>query len=336
LKEPIRHLKEHSDKKGGNSDYSGRPIKLEDVIVWKNFITAKQVEDVWNRSPLVNEAVCKRLKHKDTDRIVTGVPIIGGMYNEACLERAWNDVHKLLNLAQEKCAEALGHTAYVMMGDGQNAEWISPQAEENAGRKRPDYAGYLKSSTDESQYLGDKPKAVFNRIPGDAKQFRKICREMLPPDGKRYKPSQLNKEAHKVLNQIHGYMDRHEARYGYIITNEELICFRRTAAGWGQLEVSQAIRHDVEADGKTGVLNSKYVLFGKEPAPGASIATHDNELPVAKAGADKAGSDRANRRSVSVPFSGFIKSLWRSRRSTAFENKVWMLFWKGSVGVSPA
>jgi hypothetical protein len=102
---------------------------------------------------------------------------------------------------------------------------------------------------------------VFNRIPGDAKQFRKICRAMLPPDGERFKKKNKNKEAIKVLSQIHGYMDQHEARYGYLINNEELVCFRRRGTGWGQLDISEAIRHDVEADSSANILNSKYILL---------------------------------------------------------------------------
>jgi hypothetical protein len=146
----------------------------------------------------------------------------------------------------------------VVIGDGEEATstWISPDAEEHAVRKRPDHSGYKYDPANEG-----KDVTLWNRVPGDAKLSRKITREMFPPDGKRFRPASKNVEARKVLNQIHGYMDQHEARYGYIVTDQELICFRRNGSGWGQLEVGPAIRHDVKPDRKSGVLNSKYVLF---------------------------------------------------------------------------
>jgi hypothetical protein len=52
-------------------------------------------------------------------------------------------------------------------------------------------------------------------------------------NGKHYNEETKNGEAHKVMNQIHGYMDQHESRYGY----------------------------KVEPDRKKGILNSIYVLF---------------------------------------------------------------------------
>src|SRR5579859_7911138 len=247
-KEPIRNLKEHSTKPGKNSDYRGARIDLKDVREWDDFFTAADVEKLWTESPKLNQAVTRDLKQRETDRIIIGTPVRGGMFNEQCLVTSWDDVLKTLNLSFLKCAEALGKTGHIMIGDGQNAEWISPDAEADAHRKRPDYSGFLKEYDDDSQFLGDGPQKVFNRIPGDAKQQRKIRRDHFPPNGKLYKPKRRNLEAEKVLSQIHGYMDSHEARYGYIVTNEELICFRRRAGKWGQLDISKAIPHNVEAN----------------------------------------------------------------------------------------
>jgi hypothetical protein len=341
MKSPIRHLKEHSTKKGPNSNYKGRSIRLEDVGPWKNFITVKQVEALWEDSPVLKKTIGQTLKQKDTYSIIIGEPEdTGGMTNEARLQEAWNDIQGQINFGLRKCAEALGHTGYVMMGRGVSAKWISPDAEKNAKRKEPDLAGFFKVFSDDSQYRDDGPKTVFNRIPGDVKQFRKISRDMLPPDGRRYNADEPNREAQKVLNQVHGYMDQHEARYGYIVSNEELVCFRRTAAGWGQLEVSQAIRHDVEADSKTGVLNSKYVLFylhwklanddgpktgwrlcsfGKKPAPGDTTAISD----------DRDGHGRTRKRPKGI-FNGFIKKFYDAG-VVAFENKLRLLLGEGVV-----
>jgi hypothetical protein len=85
---------------------------------------------------------------------------------------------------------------------------------------------------------------------------------MLPPDGAEFKESRhAQAEAKKVLSQIHGYLDFSEARFGYIINDEELIFFRRRGTGWGHIDVSPAIRHDVDGDEEGNILNSKMVLF---------------------------------------------------------------------------
>jgi hypothetical protein len=104
-------------------------------------------------------------------------------------------------------------------------------------------------------------KNVFNRIPGDAKLYRKIRRSWLPPNGELYLTGEREVEARKILTQVHGYMDMHEARYGYIVSDEELIFLRRRPGKWGQLDISPAIRHNVKPDRPSGTMNSLYVLF---------------------------------------------------------------------------
>ena len=48
---------------------------------------------------------------------------------------------------------------------------------------------------------------------------------MFPPDAE-YSFKILH-EVEKFFIQIHDYMNRHEARYDYIVNDEELIFFRR-------------------------------------------------------------------------------------------------------------
>ena len=47
-------------------------------------------------------------------------------------------------------------------------------------------------------------------------------------------------EVQKVMNQIHDYMDMHHNRFGYIITEKELVMFRRRdeGGGWGRIDFS--------------------------------------------------------------------------------------------------
>lgn len=262
LKQPIKHLTEHYHKSSASSDYKGRAININDVRLWEDFITVEDVESLWKNSPEMKKAISRNLTPKIAGRCIWEEPVSKGMRNEMCLEREWGSIQDQLNLVAEILAKAVQKTEnpkFVKMGDGSNAEWVSPNAEIGANKKRPDYSGFLYK--DDAQFLDDGPSQVCNRIPGDAKLFRKIYRDLLPPNGKKYKPGRKNIQARRALNQIHGYMDQREARYGYIINNEELIFFRRRDTGWGQLDISEAILHNVEADAETGVLNSKYALF---------------------------------------------------------------------------
>lgn len=260
FKAPIKHLRQAPMRgQAKTSDYNGRYIDIKDVKCWDDFITPEEVEALWMDNPDLKTIFERRLKPAETGKILTAAPVTGGLRDEHALELEWHSVHHQLNLALKLCAEAMGSSGHVMIGPGSNAQKISSDAEPDAHRKRPDFAVYL--YLDDSQYNGDNVKQVDNRVPGDAKQFRAIRRSMLPPDGKDFNKKNRNLKAIKVLSQIHGYMDRHEARYGYILNNEELVFLRRRDTGWGQLDISPAIRHDVEADAENGILNSKYALF---------------------------------------------------------------------------
>lgn len=264
LRRPIYGLKSHNKERGDNSAFKGRRIELRHVELWKDFLKVEEVEALWEEYPDLDTVMEREWTAEESGRCLHGKPVTGANLNEQELEAlSRSSGQYTINLVSEICAKALQGTdapTYVIMGDGASATWISPNAEECAKRKKPDYAGYLQHS-DDSQYQGKRPTYLMNRIPGDAKLFRKIRRDWLPPDGTAFKAGKYEKEARKVLSQIHHYMDSHEARYGYIVNNEELIFFRRRDTGWGQLDISPAIRHDVEPNKATGVLNSKYVLF---------------------------------------------------------------------------
>jgi hypothetical protein len=264
LQRPITCLKAHIDTRDKNSSFNARGIEMRDVKLWENFITVKDVQDVWNASPQLNAAMSRALTKKEKRRILQEPPVYGANVNEQAFEVLWrSNCHYTLNLVNLICAQAVqGKDAPIapMLGDGSCATWIAPNAETGAESKKPDHAGYI-FDPDFCHYLEHERKQIFNRIPGDAKLSRKIRREMLPPDGIYYKQRTYLEEAQNVLNQIHYYMDSHEARYGYIVNNEELIFFRRRETGWGHLDISPAIRHDVVPNIETGAINSQYVLW---------------------------------------------------------------------------
>lgn len=63
-----------------------------------------------------------------------------------------------------------------------------------------------------------------------------------------------------VMNQIHDYMDMHHCRFGYILTETELIMFRRREENgeWGLMDYSQPIPRNAPAENQ---LNSMMVLW---------------------------------------------------------------------------
>lgn len=269
LSHPIKGLGSHSTKRDKNSDYKGRLINLEDVKLWEDFITMNDIEAIWEESTKLNAAMCRKLTQEELRRVMIDEPVSGANRNEMEFESRWRArAHSRINLINFICAKELQNTEtpiFPLMGDGESATWISDKAEKNAEHKKPDHAGFL-YGPDDSQYYDDGPSRIFNRIPGDAKLFRKIRRNMLPPDGEKYEQGVYHKEAQRVLSQIHGYMDRHEARYGYIVNNEELIFVRRRDTGWGQIDISPAIPHprepDPEADSDDeDTITSLYVLY---------------------------------------------------------------------------
>lgn len=260
LRAPLRHLSGHIKAKGQNSKYNGRPIALEEIRAWEDFVTVEEIEDLWDRNPEMARAIKRPLTAEELESCTIGTPIAGYNLSEMSFERLWGPVHHRHNLVSHVCAKEIQKTdkpVHIIMGDGVAAQWVAPEAEEGAEKKQPDHAGYQYCSN----YTSVDHKQVFNRIPGEAKLYRKICREMLPPDGAKYKPKLKNAEARKVLNQIHGYMDQRSARFGYLATDKELIFIRRRDTGWGHIDISPAIPHDVKADRETGTLNSSYVLF---------------------------------------------------------------------------
>jgi len=271
LQEELKFLRSHTKKCDKNSMPAGRWVKPNDVRLWDPFITVDDVEALWEGLPELNKAMEEEVTECDLRRAGPHNPNFGAIIEEIDFEILWRSTcHPRINLVNEifrkyrPGATSTSEDHYIKMGGGSSAKWISPNADPAATDakrgKKPDHSGFMFEGA-ESQYDANNPKTVYNRIPGDAKLFRKIRRSWLPPDGSTYLAGQKRREAEKVLSQIHGYMDMHEARYGYIVTDEELIFLRRREGKWGQLDISPAIRHDVRPDRESGVLNSLYVMF---------------------------------------------------------------------------
>lgn len=83
--------------------------------------------------------------------------------------------------------------------------------------------------------LDEEPMHRPNRLPGDIKSSFKWSSNLLnsgdPRDHVEYR---------QALGQVDFYMDQHDTRYGYILTDQELVAFRRIDDS-GRLELAEPI-----------------------------------------------------------------------------------------------
>ena len=278
MQKKITHVKAHnSGEAGKNSSYEAPPINANDVELWNDFFENNEIRRMV-QDPRWNDVLTSPFSAKELGMFVWDRTISGGNVNELTFELLWNQITSALNLIHLKCAQkdqGLDDPIQILIGNGDCAQKItsepykkfestkstkSKKSNRPGQSKRPDFAGYQYVPRS-NQYSKEGRAMVENRIPGDAKLFRKIRRSMLPPDGVDYN-QQTKKEAVKVLTQIHDYMDRHEARYGYIVNDEELVFFRRRGTGWGHLDISPAVRHDIDGiNPECKISTTKLILF---------------------------------------------------------------------------
>jgi hypothetical protein len=132
----------------------------------------------------------------------------------------------------------------------------------NPDQKAPDLAAYrtdgdvsfLNAKRKQRGHPADQTDCL---IVGDFKLAAKFDRSLLFARGRSGK---FHDRGQKVMNQIHDYMDMHHNRYGYIISEKELIMFRRRTSPmevWGHLDYSPSI--PVSTD--KGKLNAMMVLW---------------------------------------------------------------------------
>lgn len=263
LSKPITHLASDNNEADTNSIYEGPAVTLSDIKEWEDFCVDEEIAAMLQDTKL-SEVLNSEFTDEQLEEFTWGVPRSGGKISEQTFERLWASVVHALNTIQWVCAasrEGHANPTYLVIGDGSCATRKAPEAAGFTERKKPDFAGY-ELVPGSKQYTKEEIKLTPNRFPGDAKLFRKIRRAMLPPDGKEYLTRKGAKtEAQKVMNQIHDYMDQHEARYGYVVNDQELILLKRRGTGWGHMDISPAIRHDVETNLDEGIVNSKVVLF---------------------------------------------------------------------------
>ena len=270
---PIRGLLADIHDPGTNSVPNVVPIALTDIQPWTDFLTNGEIEEMFQDED-TRDLFCRDMS-ADRGAVATELriasdrhPLLGGSVTEKAFEVSWGDTRALLNAINRFLTAEIQEIIYedawcIEIGDGDCAQRIDSAAGRVTATKHPDFAAYERQGVKDNKRQFNKAnrKHFENRIPGDAKLFRKIRRAMLPPDGPLYR--KFHDEAEHVLSQIHDYMDRHGSRYGYIVTDEELIFFRRRGTGWGHMDISPypAIRHDVQGSVEEGIWNTKAILL---------------------------------------------------------------------------
>jgi hypothetical protein len=116
----------------------------------------------------------------------------------------------------------------------------------NPARKDPDRVSFWTdgqlarcSSEDTGPTLGAK-EISSSLIVEDYKMNGKFQSRMLRDIVEKKPNTSSWVEGQKVMNQIHDYLDMHGNRYGYIITETELVMVRRRdeerSSRWGQMD----------------------------------------------------------------------------------------------------
>jgi hypothetical protein len=118
---------------------------------------------------------------------------------------------------------------------------------------------------DPKQHSYENAKQHRNVIPGEVKLSHKFRRDFLDAvDEAGAQKEKLRVEARKVLTQIYQYMNDRHCKYGYLLTDYETICIRRTGTSrhnleYGVLDISQSLPLITPQDSR--IANAKFGLW---------------------------------------------------------------------------
>jgi hypothetical protein len=223
----------HTDDTASKPRSGSKPIQIN---LWEDFLIYGEIESLLEVIPL----------SFSYDPHTMGQ---GG--SEVSVETNLLELVNFINYVSYRSAceiQVTENPTFVAIGNGRWARRCAQQ------KTVPDFAAfqYVQGSN------SNGPNEMENRIPGEAKMFRRVRHSLLSPDGQ-HGNAGPDATAQRAVTQIYENMRCYEARYGYIINEEELIMFRRTHRG--QIDISPAIRHDVVVDLDQEIWNSKIVLF---------------------------------------------------------------------------
>jgi hypothetical protein len=259
-----------------NSDYRNTFIRLGDMRPWTEFPTFDTIEAFTKSMPqlkrIMHEVLIENGARGKWFEEIFNDPGYFPSNEESSLSRNFQPFFAELSALIRLACRGFPSAATVDYGGiAQDSKWVAigggkcAMKRRNSGNPRdkvPDLVSY--STNGDYLHLVSKPgqtgfpaRETQCLIVGDFKMATKFKHSMLLSSmGKE------DKEAQKVVNQIHDYMDMSNNRYGYIITQNELIMFRRrdVPAGsgrWGQVDFSQSI----PVSTKKGKINAMIVLW---------------------------------------------------------------------------
>jgi hypothetical protein len=249
---------------GTNTNYRNTVVRLQDLRCWDSFPTFEDIERF---------SKCTAILKRNFHDIL--LPVIAD--DQSWFDRFFKTPSNALALTEANVIETiqpffaqLNHlirlatheedkkTCWVMIGSSKCA--MKRREGGRPERKDPDRAAFWTDGVHAicAPDMKDAMVAATD-IPcllvGDNKMAGKFSQKMLL----RVSENLYKTETQKVVNQIHDYMDMHHNRFGYIITETEVVMFRRRDENqkWGQLDFSPAI----PLKAKEGNLNALMVLW---------------------------------------------------------------------------
>jgi len=262
------HAQASETSRKDNTNYKNTEVRLENVKPWENFPTVDTICS-FSKQP----ALCRAFH--DIGLRVTGSqhwaeeyfpPDEVGCHSEAKVvankEAFFQELNSLIRLA----CDPEGRGLHYVKIDG--CEYAKLRRKEGtATRKLPDrvsfwFYGKYPRVNSKDKGLRKDPTMIPCLLVGDYKMSAKFTHAMLVNGCSGVRGNDRN-QSQLVMNQIHDYMDMHHNLFGYIITDTELIMFRRRNdlidkdGRWGKVEYSPRI--PVQA--KKGQLNALMVLW---------------------------------------------------------------------------
>jgi hypothetical protein len=189
-------------------------------------------------------------------------PLVSEIAVEISLQTHFN----IVNLAMRKTCPpqatiVLANGKAAKQGDGMIIDGMEPDRSSFRYERSQDEDGALYACF----CVCDHPNNMFNQniLPGEVKVAFKFRLELLTAKKKdasgilRPHGNQV-KEAEKVFTQIYQYMNKLGTHYGYLITDQELICVRRCSPDqYGAIDITTSIPLSVEC----GHVNAKLALW---------------------------------------------------------------------------
>jgi hypothetical protein len=266
-------------KSKGNSDYDNTEISMQDLQPWDDFPTFREIYEFSLAIPelrvLFHEILHENAAMKSWYEHLYDDPGYLPPTEENSVARNshffFSQLNALLRLA---CVGPQNEAAPEYKGLSPTSMWLCIGGGKCATKRRklgnpahrnPDLVAYWTDGNNDRLNANPKqPGLPGDTVPcqlvGDIKMANKFTyshlKEGIDGNGK----AKFSAEGNKVMNQIHDYVDMHHNRFGYVITQQDLIMLRRRdepPGKWGQIDYS----HSIPVSSEKGTLNAMIVLW---------------------------------------------------------------------------